>query len=269
MSVPLGATLAAHRAGGRRLLVAYLMAGSTPGWLDTAEALVAAGADALEIGLPFSDPVIDGPVIQAAATRALAARTTLSAVAGQLATRSFGVPLVAMTYANVALAHGYDRTAGQLAGAGVTGAILADVPLEELDAWWTAARTQGIETVLLAAPSTPPARLDALCAKAEGFLYAMGRMATTGETDALDPLGAALVRALGDRTPLPILLGVGISSPAHAASACEVADGVIVGTAIVRRMLDGETPEAVAAFVASLRAAIDGIATVHSGDAAR
>ena len=269
MSVPLGATLAAHRTAGRRLLVAYVMAGSTPGWLDAAEALVAAGVDALEIGLPFSDPVIDGPVIQAAGTRALAARTTLSTVAGELAARSLGVPLVAMTYANVAMAHGYDRTAGQLAGAGVTGAILADLPLEELESWWAAARTQGIETVLLAAPSTPPARLDALCAKAEGFLYAMGRMATTGETDALDPRGADLVRALRVRTSLPILLGVGVSSPTHASSACEVADGVIVGTAIVRRMLDGETPEALAAFAASLRAAIDGVATARSGEVSR
>jgi tryptophan synthase alpha chain len=257
VTIPLGQTLTARRAAGRKLLVAYVMAGSTTGWLDTAEALVAAGIDALEVGLPFSDPVLDGPVIQAAATRALAAGTTVSSAVGALSARPLGVPLVAMTYANVALAHGYQRTAGQLSAAGVTGAILADLPLEELDAWWSAAHEVGIETVLLAAPSTPPARLDALCARAEGFLYAMGRMGTTGETGALDPSGVALVRSLRGRTDLPILLGVGVSTPAHAAAACAVADGVVVGSAIVRRMLDGAPPDEVAAFVTSLRVALD------------
>jgi len=253
----LGATLGAKRAEGRKLLVAYVMAGSTPGWLDTAEALVAAGVDALEIGLPFSDPVIDGPVIQAAASRAIEVGTTVGSVAGELAMRPLGVPLVAMTYANVAMVHGYARTAGELASAGVTGVILVDLPYEELDEWWAAARREGIETVLVAAPSTPPERLDALCARAEGFLYAMGRMATTGETETLDPRGIALVRSLRGRTSLPILLGVGVGAPAQAAAACEVADGVVVGSAIVRRMLDGAAPEEVASFAATLRAAID------------
>jgi tryptophan synthase alpha chain len=257
VSRALGATLDAKRADGRKLLLAYVMAGSTPGWLDTAEALVAGGVDALEIGLPFSDPVIDGPVIQAAGSRAIDAGTTVGSVMGELATRSLGVPLVAMTYANIAMVHGYARTAGELGTAGVTGAILVDLPYEELDAWWAAARREGIETVLLAAPSTPPARLDTLCAHAEGFLYAMGRMATTGETDAVDPRGITLVRSLRGRTPLPILLGVGVGAPAQAAAACEVADGVVVGSAIVRRMLDGATPDEVASFAATLRAAVD------------
>lgn len=257
MSLALGGTLTAHRDAGRKCLVAYVMGGSTDDWLDTAEALVAAGVDALEVGLPFSDPVIDGPVIQAAATRALERGTTVSSIVGELASRSLGVPIVAMTYTNVALAHGYDRTAGQLASVGVTGAILADLPLEELGGWSDAAHRQGIETVLLAAPSTPPARLARLCARTEGFLYAMGRMGITGETDALDPRGPELVRAARGLTPLPILLGVGVSSPDHAAAACRAADGVIVGTAIVRRMLDGVTPDGVAAFAASLRGAID------------
>lgn len=266
MTPALGATLAAQRAAGRTLLVGYVMAGSTPTWLDTAEALVAAGVDALEVGLPFSDPVLDGPVIQDAATRALRAGTTVSSVCGELKARSLGVPLVAMTYANVVLAHGYARTAGRLADAGVSGAIIADLPLEELDGWWAAAHAVAIETVLLAAPSTPPARLDAIGARSEGFLYAMGRMGTTGETHELDPRGVALVRSLRGRTSLPILLGVGVSTPAHAASAALAADGVIVGTAIVRRMLDGVAPEGVAAFAASLRAALDAPASTPTPD---
>lgn len=259
MRFALGATLASKRADGHKLLVAYLMAGSTPDWLDTAEALVAAGVDALEIGLPFSDPMIDGPVIQAAASRAIDVGTTVGSVVGELATRSLGVPLIAMTYANVAMVHGYARIAGELASAGVTGAILVDLPYEELAEWWSAARREGIETVLLAAPSTPGERLDALCAHSEGFLYAMGRMATTGETDALDPRGIALVRSLRGRTSLPILLGVGVGAAVHAAAACEVADGVVVGSAIVRRMLDGAAPEEVASFAATLRAAVDSV----------
>jgi tryptophan synthase alpha chain len=257
VSCALGSTLLAHRDAGRKCLVAYVMGGSTPDWLDTAEALVASGVDALEVGLPFSDPVIDGPVIQAAAVRALERATTVSTVAAELARRSLDVPVIAMTYTNVALAHGYDRTAGRLADAGVSGAILADLPLEELDGWWDAAHHSGIETVLLAAPSTPPERLDELCARTEGFLYAMGRMGTTGETDRLDPRGVELVRSSRERTTLPVLLGVGVSSPVHAEEACRVADGVIVGTAIVRRMLEGGSADELAQFVATLREAID------------
>jgi tryptophan synthase alpha chain len=255
--IPLGATLVAHRDGGRRLLVAYLMAGSTPDWLDTAEALVAAGVDALEVGVAFSDPMIDGPVIQEAAVRALAAGASLPSVAAALAARDLGVPTVAMTYVNVVSALGYGRAAGELAAAGVGGAILPDLPLEELEEWHDAAALVGVATVLLAAPSTPPARLDAICARTEGFLYAVGRMATTGETEALDPRGVALAAAARSRTSLPVLLGIGVSTPAHARAACVAADGVVVGSAIVRRMLEGASPDEVAAFAASLRGAID------------
>jgi tryptophan synthase alpha chain len=257
VSAPLGATLDAARDAHRRLLVVYLMGGSTPGWLETAAAVVAAGADAIEIGIAFSDPVLDGPVIQAAAQRALEAGATLPAVAAMLGGTELGVPLIAMTYANVVAAHGYARTAGHLQAAGVCGAILPDLPLEELDAWHDAARPRGIETVLLAAPTTSPARLARIGEASEGFCYAVGRMATTGERAALDPRGADLVRALRAVTRLPILLGIGVSSPEQAREACAEADGVVVGSAVVRRMLDGQAPEEVGAFVASLRAAID------------
>jgi tryptophan synthase alpha chain len=256
VSLALGSTLAAHRASGRKLLVAYLMAGSTPSWVATADALARAGVDAVEIGLPFSDPIIDGPVIQEAATRALEAHTTLDGVVDVLAMHPMDVPLIAMTYCNVLLAHGYDRSAARLAAGGISGAIVPDLALEELDAWRRAAGDHAIETVLLAAPATPAARLDALCARSEGFIYAVGRMATTGETDQLDPRGIALVAALRARTSLPVCLGIGVSTPAQAAEVCAAADGVVVGSAIVRRMLEGESPEQVGAFVASLRTAI-------------
>jgi tryptophan synthase alpha chain len=254
---PLGATLAAHRDAGRKLVIAYVMAGSTPDWLDVAEAVVAAGADAVEVGLPFSDPIIDGPVIQAAATAAIEAGTTFDSVVAELSSRRLGVPLVAMTYANIVLTRGYDLAARYLVEAGCSGAIIADLSLEELDDWQRAAGDHGLETVLLAAPSTPPARLDAICARAQGFLYAVGRMATTGETTELDARGVELVARLRPRTDLPICLGIGVSTPTHAVRACTVADGVVVGSAIVRRMLEGSSPQELGAFVGSLRAALE------------
>jgi tryptophan synthase alpha chain len=255
VSHALGTALASRRAAGHKVLLAYLMAGSTPTWLETAAALVDAGVDALEVGLPFSDPIIDGPIIQEAATRALAASTSVDSVVDALGTVELAVPLVAMTYCNVLLRRGYERSARRLAEAGVTGSIVPDLALEELDDWRTAAGANGIETVLLAAPATPPARLDAICARSEGFVYAVGRMATTGETQQLDPRGIALVASLRARTSLPVCLGIGVSTPAQAAQVCDAADGVVVGSAIVRRMLEGGSPSEVAAFVASLREA--------------
>jgi tryptophan synthase alpha chain len=257
VSTALTAALAARRDGGAKLLVAYLMAGSTPDWVQTAASLVDAGVDALEVGLAFSDPIIDGPVIQAAATRALDRSTTVASALAELATVDLGVPLVAMTYLNVVARNGYEATSVRLAEAGCTGVILPDLPLEELDRWHAAARPAGLATVLLAAPSSTPARLDVLCARSEGFVYAVGRMATTGETDRLDPRGIELVGALRSRTTLPVCLGVGVSTPAHATEATRVADGVVVGSAIVRRMLEGATPREVGAFAASLRHALD------------
>jgi tryptophan synthase alpha chain len=258
MSIALGAHLAALRATGRKLLVPYVMAGSTPGWLDTAAALVDAGADALEVGLPFSDPIIDGPVIQAAATAALTSGTTTASVTTALAEVDLGVPLIAMTYLNVLARGGYGGAGTLLSDAGMSGVIVPDLPLTELEAWRQVVSPAGVETVLLAAPSTSDARLDEVCARSEGFLYAVGRMATTGETDSLDPRGVALVAAMRHRTSLPILLGVGVSSPRHAEQASDVADGVVVGSAIVRRMLEGAPPEAIGAFARSIRSALDG-----------
>jgi tryptophan synthase alpha chain len=257
MTAALSESLAARREGGGKLLIGYLMAGSTPDWQDAAAALVDAGVDAVEVGLAFSDPIMDGPVIQDAATRALEAGATLGAVAESLAARPLAAPSIVMTYCNVLLRPGYDEAASLLASAGVSGAILPDLALEELDDWQRSANGHGIETVLLAAPSTPAERLDALCARSQGFVYAVGTMATTGERGTLDPRGLELVAALRARTELPVCLGIGVSEPEQAAAVCEVADGVIVGSAIVRRMLAGESPVELGGFVRTLRAAID------------
>lgn len=259
MSTPLGAHLAERRSGGARLLICYLMAQSTPEWLDVARACVDAGADALEVGIAFSDPLIDGPVIQAAGTRALADGATLATFAASLRDVDLGVPLVAMTYLNVFARPGYARACELLAAAGVRGAIVPDLPLDELPAWHDAAHPAGIETVLLAAPSSTPERRAEIAARSEAFVYAVGRMATTGERDQLDPAGAELVASLRRLGALPVCLGVGVAGAAQAAEVARGADGVVVGSAIVRRMLEGRTPSEVGAFVASLRTAIDGV----------
>lgn len=258
MSVAVGERLANLRGSGRKLLVCYLMADSTPDWLDAAHALVDAGADALEVGVAFSDPLIDGPVIQEAGTRALAKGATLRGAVDALADAALDVPVLAMTYLNVFAHPGYAASCAQLAAGGVRGVIVPDLPLAELDAWHAAAQPHGIETVLLAAPSTSPTRLQEIAARSEGFVYAVGRMAVTGERAELDPAGDRLVAALRTCTQLPVCLGVGVSTPPQAHAAVARADGVVVGSAIVRRMLDGAAPKELCAFVRSLREAIDG-----------
>jgi tryptophan synthase alpha chain len=249
--------LRARRAAGSKLLIAYLMAGMTDDWLEAAHAIVAAGADALEIGIPFSDPMIDGPVIQEAAIAALARGTTPGSVLDTLTDADLGVPIAVMTYYNLVFRAGERRFARSLAAAGVSAAILPDLSLEELGLWGDEAAAAGVETVLLVAPSTPPDRVAALCDRAHGFVYAMARMGVTGERAALGSEAAAVVAKIRPHTDLPVCVGVGVSSGEQATEVCASADGVIVGSAVVRRLLDGAGPDSAAAFVAGLRRAID------------
>jgi tryptophan synthase alpha chain len=144
-----------------------------------------------------------------------------------------------------------------MAESGVAGAIIPDLPLEELEPWAQAADAAGIATVLLVAPSTPPERIDAICRRSRGFVYGVGRMGVTGEQSTL----AASAREVAERvtvvTDLPVCIGIGVSTPEQAATVCEVADGVVVGSALVRRLLEGEGPAGAAGFVSSLRHALD------------
>jgi tryptophan synthase alpha chain len=253
----LESALRARRAEGHKLLIPYLMAGMTADWLEAAHAIVAAGADALEIGIPFSDPMIDGPVIQEAAIAALARGTTPYRVLDALTGADLGVPLIVMTSYNLVFRAGERRMARSLAAAGVSAAILPDLPLEELEPWATEAAAAGIETVLLVAPSTPPDRTAQLCARARGFVYATARMGVTGERAELGPESEAVVKKIRPHTDRPVCVGIGVSSGAQAAQVCASADGVIVGSAVVRRLLDGKGPDAAATFVGELRRAID------------
>lgn len=246
-----------HRDDGRKLLIPYLTGGMDDDWLLTLESLAAAGADAIEVGIPFSDPMIDGPVIQAASLRALARGATPESILADLAHLDVGVPLVAMTYYNVIYRGGHERMAGLLAEVGVSGVIIPDLPLEELEPWAAAADAAGVATVLLVAPSTPPERMQAICRRSRGFVYGVGRMGVTGEQATLAGSAREVAERIQAATDVPVCIGIGVSSPEQAATVCEVADGVVVGSALVRRLLEGEGSQGAAAFVSSLRHALD------------
>src|SRR5215207_2809142 len=207
----------AARAAGRKLLVPYVT-GGYPGWEDAIRAAAAAGADGLEIGIPFSDPVMDGPVIQQASQAALEAGATPPAILDAAAELDVGIPLAVMTYYNLVHHDGHRRFAGRLVQAGIEACILPDLPLEESGPWCAAADEVGVETVMLAAPTALAARLKGM-------------------------------------TDCPVLVGVGVSNAQQAREVCQVADGVIQGASVVRRLMESG-PDAVGGYVAEVRAAI-------------
>jgi len=249
--------LRGRRATGAKLLVPYVTGGLGPRWTDVLEAMAAAGADAIEVGIPFSDPVMDGPTIQEASQRALELGATPPAILDALPGAGVGVPLVAMTYYNIVYRTGHRRFAAALSGAGVSGAIVPDVPLEELAPWGGAAAQSGVETVLLASPVTPDERLARICERSQGFVYGVSVMGITGERQRLADSAAVMAKRLKAHTDKPVLLGFGVSTPAHAVEACVEADGVIVASALMRLLVDGASPEQIGDTVAGFRAALD------------
>lgn len=254
----LESTLRAARGRGRKLLVPYVTGGYSKDWLDVVRAVADAGADAIEVGIPFSDPIIDGPTVQEASVLALRNGATPMGIVESLASLDGGTPIVVMTYYNLVHHAGHERFAGALSSAGIDGAILPDLPLDELDGWGDAADSAGVETVLLAAPTTPDDRLDAICKRSRGFVYGVSLLGVTGERASLSSSALEMGRRLKAVTDVPALLGVGVSTPAQAVEAASAADGVIVGSALVRRLLEGGGPVGAGAFVGSLRAALDG-----------
>ncbi len=176
----------------------------------------------------------------------------------ELATVDAGVPLAVMTYYNIAFRI-RPRALRQLAGRQrrVRPPSCPTCPLEEVGPWARAADAAGVETVLLAAPTAPDERLPRVCARARGFVYAVGLLGVTGERDALAASSLVIARRLKAVTDKPVLVGVGVSSPAQAVEVCQEADGVVIGSALIRRLLDGEGPLGAAAFIASVRAALD------------
>lgn len=253
----LESALLVQRDAGRKLLVPYVTGGLGRDWLDVIEAVARAGADAIEVGIPFSDPVMDGPVIQEASRQALEQGATPEGLLHALSDRRFDVPLAAMTYCNLMFHATPGGFADQLTSAGVSGTILPDLPLEEAGEWIEVAAKHEIDHVLLAAPTTPDERLRGICDASRGFVYGVGIMGVTGERETLAESASLIARRLKALTTKPVLVGIGVSTPEQAREAARSCDGVIVGSALVRRLLDGEGPAGAAAFVASLRKALD------------
>jgi tryptophan synthase alpha chain len=251
------------RANGRRAaLMPYLM-GGFPTVADSKEiglAYAGAGADLVELGIPFSDPLADGPVIHAAATAALDAGATLPGVLTVARAVAAHVPVIVMCYANVILARGLERFLDELVQAGAGGLIVPDLPLEESDEVRAGCDSHGLALVPLVAPTTPDQRLARIGAAARGFLYTVSVTGTTGERAAIDDgLGAIIARARA-HTNVPVAVGFGIGTPQQAALAAAAgADGVIVGSRLVRAAGEGSDPaaavsELVGGFAAALSA---------------
>ncbi|CAN5582992.1 tryptophan synthase subunit alpha [soil metagenome] len=245
----------ASREAGRKLLVPYIT-GGYPGWQDAVRSAVAAGADAVEIGIPFSDPVMDGPVIQQASQAALEAGATPVSVLDEVRGLDVDVPLVVMTYYNLVHHEGDVRFASRLADAGISGCILPDLPLEEAGPWCAAADAADVETIMLAAPTAPDDRLPRIVERCRGFVYSVGLLGVTGERTTLAATATALAERLKAITDVPVLVGVGVSDAPQAYAATRVADGVIQGASVVRRLVE-HGPGAVGAYIAEVRAAID------------
>jgi tryptophan synthase alpha chain len=252
-------TLDRARAAGRPSLVGYVTGGIRDDWTDLLTAMAEAGADAVEIGLPFSDPMLDGPVIQRACAAAIARGATVSTILAQLSEAATGgVPLIAMTYANHAVGRGLGRYCRALADAGISGTIIPDLPLAEAGGYLDAARRANIDATLMVTPATPDEQMQAIAGRSRGFLYVMSAMATTGAAAEPDDERAWAVAARALRhSPRPVLIGFGIDTPDRAAAAARHADGVIVASALMQRVLDGATSGEIGQAVAELRAAVD------------
>jgi tryptophan synthase alpha chain len=258
---PVTAAFARARAEGRAALVGYLPAGfpTVDGSVDALRTMVEAGCDVIEVGLPYSDPVMDGPTIQAAAQQALdngvRTRDVLSVVERVAAT---GVATVVMTYWNPVERYGVERFAADLAGAGGSGLITPDLTPDEAGAWLDASDAHGLDRIFLVAPSSTDERVRYTVAHCRGFVYATAVMGVTGARASASGLAEPLVARTRQATDLPVGVGLGVSDGAQAAQVAEYADGVIVGSAFVRRILDagGDAERA----SASLRALTEDLA---------
>ena len=226
------------RAERRPALIAYLTAGD-PDPSRTADLVLAmerGGADLIELGVPFSDPVADGPVIQRAADRALRAGTTLHRVldmAREIRTRS-DVPLLLFTYLNPAIRYGFQQLANDAAAAGIDGCLLTDLSVEEAAPFVEACRSASLDTVFLAAPTSTDRRLKLVAEYSSGFIYLVSRTGVTGEQQTVSGQAGELVERTRALTSLPLAVGFGISNAAQVAEVGAIADGVVVGSAIVR-----------------------------------
>lgn len=259
-------TFARLRQRGERALVAYVMAGD-PSLADTRRLVIEAerrGADLIELGIPFSDPLADGPVIQRAGTRALASGTTLPRVLELVSTLRAEVrlPLVPFTYYNPVLAFGLKSFARTAADAGADGLIVPDLPYEESEPLRAEAEAAGLDMIQLVAPTSTPARVKTIARVSRGFIYAVSLTGVTGERRALPAGLEAQLRTLRLVTTKPVCVGFGVSTPEQAASVGKLADGVAVGSAIVRTIEEhagtADLVKHVGDFIAALKQPLRG-----------
>jgi tryptophan synthase alpha chain len=256
------AAFAAAKREGRAALMPYMMGGFPD--QGTASAVAGAyadgGADLIELGVPFSDPLADGPVIHAADTAALKAGATLESVLETCSTVSDRIPVALMVYSNMILATGPGEFAAKASEAGAAGVIVPDLPLEERGSIAEALDGRSLALIPLVAPTTPPERRAEICSGAEGFVYLVSTVGVTGERAELPPELTELIESAKEEASVPVAVGFGISTPDQAATVGKLADGVIIGTRLVRAVGDaGDRDGAVAAvsdFLSETRAAL-------------
>ncbi len=252
---------AACRTRNEGVLVAYLMGGDPdmPRGLTALRAVADGGADVIELGVPFSDPMADGRVIELAAARALQAGAHLPELFALV--RDFrtthDTPLLFMTYWNPILQYGPERVCAEAKAAGVDGFLISDLPPEEAGAWLRPARAAGLDTIFLLAPTSPERRIRLVAQEGSGFVYCISRLGVTGARAELPPDLFTLIDHIKSLTTSPVAVGFGISTPAQVAEVCSHADGAIVGSALVKIIADhadGDLTAAVQAFVQELKA---------------
>jgi tryptophan synthase alpha chain len=256
-----------RRQGGGKSLVPFVTAGITPDWTAYLRACADNGADAIEIGLPFSDPMLDGPVIQAASGQALARGVRTADLLDEVAALDVGVPLIVMTYSNIVGRPGNEAFCHRLSAAGVSGLIVPDTPVDEVQPLLGAAQAAGIELILLVAPSTKPHRVSRIAELSGGFVYAVSNMGVTGMRETVSDTVQRTVGAIREHTSLPVLVGFGISTPAQAVEVSHRADGVVVASALMRDVLGGISPAELGATIASFRSALDSVEWVQPAGA--
>jgi tryptophan synthase alpha chain len=245
------------RDGGGKGFVPYVTGGYPGVDAELLRTLAAIGADAIEVGVPHSDPIMDGGVVQQASATALGAGVHPSDVLQTIADADADVPIAVMTYANIVSRHGIERFCDEARAAGVSGLIVPDLPVDEASELDAVTAERGIDAVLLAAPGTSTDRYAAIGAAAHGFVYCVATYGVTGARDSLAATAREVVDAMRSQTDLPLLVGVGIATPELATEACAFADGVIVGSALMARLLERDR-SGFESLATSFRSAVPG-----------